>query len=349
MVVCSSNISIFSDGGSRGASTHYYYKIFAYDTNFNYASGVEISGGGSKADHDGDGLIELYTAEMLNNMRHDLAGTSYKSSARATGNVDGCPNNMCNGYELTAHIDLLSLLDTNGNWSIDMKDEAVGGKTHEVIDTNQDTSWMPIGDISAPFTGTFEGNNHTIANLWVNISSSQNNVYAGLFGVIGGTSVEIRNVGIILGSIYASSSDSISASGGLVGSSSSSLKIENSYFSGAGGVSSFSSSSRLSDSNSASGGLVGSSSSSSSSLKIENSYFSGVGGVSSSSSSSFSDSSSASGGLVGSSSYSTITNSYFSGADGVSSSSDSSSFLLFFFCFFFWRSGGFFFLFDDNK
>ena len=67
------------------------------------------------------------------------------------------------------------------------------GEQITVIDTTADTSWMPIGDNSTNndttrFTGIFEGNNHTIANLWVNISSSTNDIYAGLFGVTGGMS-----------------------------------------------------------------------------------------------------------------------------------------------------------------
>ena len=290
-VVYNSNATAFLDTGAR-ASTHYYYKIFAYDASFNYASGVEISGGGSKADHDGDGLIDIYTAGMLNKIRHNLAGESYKTSTQATGNVDGCPASGCNGYELTAHIDLLSLLDTNENRSIDTKDETVGAKTHEVIDTGagKDTSWVPIGNASAPFTSTFEGNNHTIANLWVNIASSTNNdVYAGLFGVTGGT-VVIRNIGVVSGSIHASSSSVHAISGGLVGSSltgpGSSLTITNCSFAGSGGVST-SSTSASSDT----GGLVGISNGS---LMITNCHFSGSAGVSASY-----DGSSSTGGLVG--------------------------------------------------
>ncbi len=217
-MVYNSNATTFKDRGATVVSTHYYYKLFAYDSNFNYASGIEISGGGSEADHDGDGLIEIYTAEMLDNMRHDLAGASYKSSTaeQARGNVDGCPNNVCNGYELTAHIDLLSLLDANRNGKIDTTpkgiDKNANGNTDDAgekvkvinTDTGKDTSWVPIGDASAPFTSIFEGNNHTIANLWVNIDSSTSDVYAGLFGFVKG-SVEIHNVGIISGSVFASS------------------------------------------------------------------------------------------------------------------------------------------------
>ncbi len=315
-LVYNSNASIFSDGEAIGASTHYYYKLFAYDASFNYASGVEISGGGSKADHDGDGLIEIYTDEMLDNMRHNLAGTSYKTSTGDAGNVVGCPaSGGCNGYELTAHIDLLSLLDTNGSRSIDTKDETVGAKTHEVIDTGtgKDTSWMPIGDISDPFTSTFEGNNHTIANLWVNISSSSNSdVNAGLFGVTGGT-VVIRNVGIISGSIHAYVASSASAhSGGLVGDSStgSSLTITNCNFAGSGGISS-SSILRFSDA----GGLVGHIDGA---VTITNCHFSGSAGVST-----FANLPSSTGGLVGFSGTSSLTiiNSSFSGLGGVSGGS----------------------------
>ena len=45
------------------------------------------------ADPDGDGLIEIYTAEMLQNMRHDRAGASYKTSdgANVIGDSSGCP------------------------------------------------------------------------------------------------------------------------------------------------------------------------------------------------------------------------------------------------------------------
>ena len=369
-VVYNSNASIFSDGGATEASTHYYYKIFAYDASFNYASGVEISGGGSKADHDGDGLIEIYTASMLNKIRHNLAGTSYKTSAGDAGNDVGCPTSGCNGYELTAHIDLLSLLDANGNGMIDTTMEGIDknadGDTTDaseqitVIDTGagKDTSWVPVGSLTAPFTSTFEGNNHTIANLWVNISS-QNNVYAGLFGVTGGMTI-IRNIGVVSGSIHASSSisaASFTVSGGLVGYSTASLTLTNSYFSGSGGVSSsatasvesnagglvgrsesiltitncsFSGSAGVSSNafSSRSGGLVGinflRSSSSIASLTITKSSFSGSGGVSSSSPSTSTSLASRSGGLVGESSgfaSLTITNSYFSGSGGVSSAS----------------------------
>ena len=330
-VVYNSSETTFIDSGAIG-STHYFYKLFAYDMSFNYASGVEISGGGSKADHDEDGLIEIYTAEMLNNMRYNLAGTSYRSVKNGASHSEGCPSGGCNGYELTANIDLLSLLDNNGNGMIDTMpipvDKNTDGDTDDVgeritvIDTNMDTSWIPIGvvgGVGKSFTGTFDGNNHTIANLWVNEPTED----AGLFSVVdGGMSgtVQIRNVEIISGSIYANRlGGHVNADfmGGLVGRVFGSLTISECTFSGSGGVFSFSEQSR-------SGGLVGGVSPiSDTSLVIINSIFSGSAGVSSYSSKSTTSPGGfyvGSGGLVGYSANSlVIMNSYVSGSGDISS------------------------------
>ncbi len=289
-----------------------------------------------------NGLIEINNAVMLNNVRYDLAGASYKtSSAQVTGNIKGCPTSGCNGYELTADIDLLSLLDTGGDDGIDKTtvgidrnadgDTTDAGEQVSVIDTALDRSWMPIGDESAPFTGTFtgtfEGGEHTIANLWVNVNVTltSGSAYAGLFGVTDGTSVEIRNVKIISGSIYASSS--YSYSGGLVGYSKGSLTIMDSHFSGSGVFSATHTGSfhvPSSDiSYSYSGGLVGRGSGT---VSITKSSFSGSGGVSTSSISSVysvNPSYSYSGGLVGQVDTVIIINSYFSGEGKISSSSTS--------------------------
>ena len=274
-------------------------------------------------DADHDGLIDIKNAAMLNNMRYNLAGTSYKTSAtQATGNKKGCLNNVCNGYELTANIDLLDLLDTNENGSIDTTTVSVSKNAHAdedeqitVIDTGtgKDTSWVPIGDAPAPFTSIFEGNNHTIANLWVNISSSTNSVYGGLFGVTRRTI--IRNVEIVSGSIHSSVTGPSfkSYSGGLVGYSDQSLTITNCTFSGNNRVSS------IVTRASYSGGLVGFSDDpgamggGSESLTIANCVFEGSI-FSSIPNSSLSDKKALSGGLVGDAGkLLTITNSAFLG------------------------------------
>ncbi|MCX8513544.1 MAG: hypothetical protein ORN26_00540 [Candidatus Pacebacteria bacterium] len=70
-------------------------------------------------DSDGDGLIEISTIEQLNNIRYNLSGSSYKTSAADSGLSSGCPitsitringssGTGCYGYELTKSIDFNS-------------------------------------------------------------------------------------------------------------------------------------------------------------------------------------------------------------------------------------------------
>ena len=81
--------------------------------------------------------------------------------------------------------------------------------------------WTPIGTSSAPFCGTFDGDNHIIKNLKIScskeyVSGGTNQNYVGLFGyMMGGSSAGIKNltienadvtgclyVGVILGRSY---------------------------------------------------------------------------------------------------------------------------------------------------
>ena len=61
--------------------------------------------------------------------------------------------------------------------------------------------WLPIGDNStggndSRFTAVFEGNGHTLSNLYIDRSAR----YVGLFGYLG-VGAEVRNVGIEGGSV----------------------------------------------------------------------------------------------------------------------------------------------------
>lgn len=52
---------------------------------------------------------------------------------------------------------------------------------------NDGAGWLPIGSsIASPFSGTFDGNGHTIRNLTVN-HINESTAYLGLFGVVSGT------------------------------------------------------------------------------------------------------------------------------------------------------------------
>lgn len=68
----------------------------------------------------------------------------------------------------------------------------------ENIDLNND-KWAPIGNNDYNYSGTFNGQNHTISGLYIN---SQSN-YAGLFGYTKGAT--IKNVGIINSSVTGAS------------------------------------------------------------------------------------------------------------------------------------------------
>lgn len=77
--------------------------------------------------------------------------------------------------------------------------------------------WTPVGTSDAsPFTGNFDGQGHTITGMTVDVKMSSGTAYAGLFGIISGTSgtpVSIQNVGLIDSSVTATSPDEAWAGG----------------------------------------------------------------------------------------------------------------------------------------
>ena len=118
-------------------------------------------------DYDGDGLIDISTAEEFNNIRYNLAGTSLATGIGELVNSMSCGNGTrvgiditeCNGYELFADISL-------ANW----------------------TNWEPIGNCivgggcSNSFTGNFDGNNHSISDIRIDLSAPEKGV--GVFGAV---------------------------------------------------------------------------------------------------------------------------------------------------------------------
>ena len=261
-------------------------------------------------DKDGNGLIEIYTIDDLNNIRYNLDGTSWKTTESDQGNTIGCPSNVCIGYELKANLDfnLGGDDDLPTRWSSNYKgaDKVADG-------------WVPLGDCgdvytcnkifdddytkdNRTFTAIFNGNDFEIKNLYI----KSNKIYtAGLFGVVT-SSKNISNIGITNFWISISSTNTESYSGGLVGYMQGGV-ITNSYATGS------------STSESSSGGLVGYMSGT---ARISNSYATG-----SSSSNSYGSyiSFSFSGGLVGNMDGGNIYNSYATGWSSSFTSSSSSS------------------------
>ena len=160
---------------------------------------VTVTVGDRDYDLDDDGLIDIATLAQLDAVRYDLDGdgaadvaTDWRSydAAFPEGAIGmGCVRIGCFGYELTADLDF----DTNGSGAADAGDAW----------WNDGAGWRPIGghlerlDLSAPvegFRATFEGNRHTIANLFIERGGG---VFVGLFGRTVGSSAVIRNLGLV--------------------------------------------------------------------------------------------------------------------------------------------------------
>ena len=109
------------------------------------------------------------------------AGELYWFTALVNGNgllTDGTPPNNSANAVLTSDITVNSnVLDESGNL-------AEPSKTH--------LDWIPIGNPDRPYTGTFNGQGHTISGLYFNDSSKN---FVGLFGCL--QNGNIQNTGIV--------------------------------------------------------------------------------------------------------------------------------------------------------
>ena len=221
-------------------------------------------------DDDDDGLIDIRTHQQLNAVRWDLNGngvvsqadegsgwssgndTSYNTAFPNAAAGMGCKltdhdNNQatdtvptCTGYELRADIDLDTDEDGNSWTGSEASPTGDSGDAYN----NSGSGWEPIGTATASFHTTFNGNGHTISNLFINRGNASN---TGLFGHIGIPSnnytrieaVGLRNVLVIgntsVGALVGRSGKPVTASwatgavigetqvGGLVGSNTSSI------------------------------------------------------------------------------------------------------------------------------
>lgn len=165
-------------------------------------------------DDDNDDLIEIASLEQLDWMRNNLSGTVLESNDGSIFN-QGCAS-TCNGYELTVDLDF----DTNGDSLMD------AGDTYFDYDGDgSNNGWLPIGDFDSPFSAIFEGNGHTISNLFIERGSSDAETggeYIGLFGSVRYT--EIRNL-VMDGDLMDVTGDRFT--GGIAGRSVTSATVSN--------------------------------------------------------------------------------------------------------------------------
>lgn len=81
---------------------------------------------------------------------------------------------------------LMNDIDLNPSYTYNQSTDQWTDAEGKAVEESKLEEWAPIADDSAyPYTGTFEGNGHTISGLFIN-NSSTNDDYFGLFGVIGG-------------------------------------------------------------------------------------------------------------------------------------------------------------------
>ena len=215
------------------ASTLLVFELTATDSEGReYTDRISLAVVDKVVDRDGNGLIEIDSLLMLHNMRHELRGTSYKTSTNSVGNSLGCPDALCRGYELTRNLDFDfdgdgSTWSGNGDlgYSLDSGDSQAG---YFPVDGDGAGGWLPIGDGTSPFVAVFDGNGHRISNLAIRRDQS----YIGLFGTIGNRAT-IRNLGLVDNlADYTGSSYSFIFIGGLVGLQQQGSSITASYATG---------------------------------------------------------------------------------------------------------------------
>ncbi len=156
-------------------------------------------------DIDSDGLIEVDSLDQLDAMRHDLDGDGVSTNAAYFSNDFttpaagmGCPvadhdsdagtpdQPTCTGYELTADLDFNTDKTGSSAAVVDSSDAYWNGGA----------GWAPIGSdasASTQYSATFDGDGHTISNLFISRSSTDD---VGLFGAASATSA-VRNVGLV--------------------------------------------------------------------------------------------------------------------------------------------------------
>lgn len=164
-------------------------------------------------DTDNDGLIEVSKLNRLDAIRYDLNGDGAQGTvndadwAKYTAAFAyampgmGCPDTAadadalpgpCTGYELTANLDF----DTDDDGATYTETGSV--LTGDAGDAyyNGGAGWNPIGSGgAAPFTATFDGQGHAIANLFINVSATAGSA-SGLFVRIG-SGGQVKNVGLL--------------------------------------------------------------------------------------------------------------------------------------------------------
>jgi filamentous hemagglutinin family protein len=101
------------------------------------------------------------------------------------------------GVITIANLHQMALIGANlsGNYVLSANLDASATSGSHASDIWSSAGWVPVGNDSNRFAGTFDGQGHTINDLTINRPSS---IYVGLFGYNRGT---VRNIGLVGGSV----------------------------------------------------------------------------------------------------------------------------------------------------
>ena len=183
-----------SKSGEDGGATPGEWVLFTVQADTTACPAVEGPGTGTTTpeptqpatggdyDADDDGLIEISNIDQLDAIRYDLDGDgvseddAYAAAFPGAASDMGCPGGGCIGYELATDLDFGSAFSAQG--------------------------WEPIGylnseDDYAGFNAFFEGNDHTISNLYIGRGDTD---YVGLFGFVDSDG-NIRQVRLVSASV----------------------------------------------------------------------------------------------------------------------------------------------------
>ena len=214
-------------------STNALLTLSAY-RNINVNSNITSSGGGAVklyADNSGTGTgtvsfgigNQVSTSGAVSIFYNPTGNNPSTVNASSYTSPTNYAADIANGGTLTGYMLVNTVYDLqnvknnlSGAYALGSNIDAAATSTW-----NANSGFTPIGTVALPFNGTFDGLEHAISNLTINLSAVAD---IGLFGSTGTGSV-IQNVGLIGGSVLG-----LSSAGGLVGSNTGT--ISNSYNTG---------------------------------------------------------------------------------------------------------------------
>ena len=116
-----------------------------------------------------------------------------------TGTYSGGTGSSGDPYQIATLGDLIELSEYLENWNTGkhfIQTADIDATSTNTL--NSGAGFSPIGNFSIEFQGTYNGQNHTISNLYISRSSTDN---VGLFGYIANSGAGVNNLGLITANI----------------------------------------------------------------------------------------------------------------------------------------------------